>query len=698
MLRFHGLLICALFASTLLGSEPTLERLRLDNPDAANVKMLDGTIEISGSTALEFSANSGLDDGVWVLDLRYFSIGGVDNVSLIPLSNDSDPGRQSLGPMGHSETFSPYASKFKLEHRGTTAIRIDLKLKPDSKLQLKDVTVRRERPGEFGSAAHARAHAASAKDLKSYLSKTFDSEIQSVSVESDTIRISGQVGSLEGEYLLGDIPMEALVSQPNAYHSLVPIIINEGKSFTVAVPRVVEYQGRSFDRLTSRWQLYRRSGTTVNVDSLIPVSHARYADSVACRNPNLPEFKLKSKKGLGGWSPKRAPELADEIESLGIAAVTVNVSSLHAFATTTPAKGYTPFEYQGRTYYANEARLKAYDQTFREAQRQGVMVSAILLVDNPAGSSDHATSLLGHPDAVRDGMFAMPNVTSTEGIAYYGAIVDLMASRWSSGDGVHGRVHQWIVHNEVDFGWVWTNAGRKEDIVYMDLYQRSMRLVDLITRQYDPNARAWISLTHHWADKGTDDGYGSKRMLDLLSDFCSAEGNFPWALAYHPYPQSLFNPRTWEDHQATKDFNTKKITPRNIEVLDAYMKIPEMLYHGKVRPVHLSENGFNSKDYSEKSLEDQAAGMALAWKKIQHLSSIENWQYHNWIDNRHEGGLRIGLRKFPDEPGDPLGKKPIWHLYQALGTEREDEIAKPYLKTIGIRSWDEVIRPSTFDP
>ena len=180
-------------------------------------------------------------------------------------------------------------------------------------------------------------------------------------------------------------------------------------------------------------------------------------------------------------------------------------------------------------------------------------------------------------------------------------------------------------------------------------------------------------------------------MIDLLAAFTRAEGDFPWALAYHPYPQNLFNPRTWEDEQATFDFNTKKITPKNIEVLDAYMKQPALLYQGKVRPVHLSENGFNSKDYSPKSLEDQAAGMAMVWKKIASLTSIESWQYHNWIDNRQEGGLRIGLRKFPDTPGDPLGKKPIWHLYKALGTPREDAVAAPYLKTIGISSWEDII-------
>ena len=89
--------------------------------------------------------------------------------------------------------------------------------------------------------------------------------------------------------------------------------------------------------------------------------------------------------------------------------------------------------------------------------------------------------------------------------------------------------------------------------------------------------------------------------------------------------------------------------------------------------------------------------MAIAWKKMEKLSSIKSWQYHNWIDNRKEGGLRIGLRKFPDAEGDPYGKKPIWHLYQAMGTSKEDEVFAPYLKTIGILSWDEVIHKGAIE-
>src|SRR5690606_3732739 len=102
----------------------------------------------------------------------------------------------------------------------------------------------------------------------------------------------------------------------------------------------------------------------------------------------------------------------------------------------------------------------------------------------------------------------------------------------------------------------------------------------------------------------------------------------------------LFNPRTWEDAGATFSFATKKITPRNLEVLDAWMLRDDMRYRGQIRPVHLSENGFNSRDYSPERLKEQAAGMALAWKKLTDLRTIEVWHYHNWIDHPDEGGLR----------------------------------------------------------
>ncbi len=546
--------------------------------------------------------------------------------------------------------------------------------------------LRPESPGEFDPPVANPKASASEKALKDYLATEFPGSISEVSVGKDFIHIAGNVGSERGEYLLADIPMDVVLDDPRSWQSLVDFTPENDGSFKLDVPRYRKRGGLDYDRLTSRWQIVVKSP-----DGFLGKSHARYGGKVATRGADLPSVKLGNKKGLGGW---HSGQIKGEIEDLGITAVTTNVV-LHSLISLTPRPNTEPTIWQGRTYHMRLDTLGRFDATFREAAKHDLLVSAIILIGNGSKSTDPTMKMMCHPDAVPAGIYGMPNVTSSEGIGLYGAALNFMAERYSRPDGKFGRVHHWIVQNEVDAGWVWTNAGEKPALVYMDLYQRSMRLTDLIARQYDPRSRPFISLTHHWAHHGAAKWYGSKQMVDLLVKFENAEGDFPWAMAYHPYPSNLRNPRTWEDADATFEFESKKITPNNLEVLDAYMKTPELLFRGTVRPVHLSENGFNSPDYSEKSFEDQAAGMALAYKKMEELSSIETWHYHNWIDNRKEGGLRIGLRKFPDQEGDPLGKKPIWFLYQALGTEREDEVAKPYLKTIGIRSWSNIINKST---
>ena len=530
---------------------------------------------------------------------------------------------------------------------------------------------------------------AAARIIERHLNRSYVNRILSVQVGERRITVSGRTKKASADLFLRDIPLatktgEVLNQNALDQSALIPVEIVD-KRFTVELPRFVNDIQPAKDRLLSRWQLFEKTSSAFR-----PASNVRYAEDVACNNPDLPAAELKSKKGLGGWNPARAPQLKNELAQLGITSVTVNVFPLHAFVSPVKRPGHSEFQWQGQSYFANEAKFAKADKTFRAAAEQGAMVSAILLAANAPNKNDANQWLLNHPDTQPEARYAIPNMTSSASVDYYGAIINFMAQRWSRPDGKFGRVHHWIVHNEVDFAWEWANAGVKSDVEYMDLYHRSMRLVDLIVRQHDPHARAWISLTHHWAKPGHPRAYGSKRMLALLRKFCSAQGDFPWGVAFHPYPQSLLNPRSWEDKQAVFNFDTPKITPKNIEVLDAYMAQRKLQYRGETRPVQLSENGFNSPDYSPESFRDQAAGMAMAWKKIENLDAIIAWQYHNWIDNRNEGKLRLGLRRFKDDKEQPLGKKPIWGLYQALATDQEDAACEPYLKTIGINSWSEV--------
>jgi hypothetical protein len=674
----------AVMMGAIAAADVSLELERFDGAAAGFRERSPGTVEIEGPMSVRAIRSGDTEGGAKVLDLEYFCAGGVPEFSVLSGPPFVGKAAKRLPPIGHSEAWSSYRARLDLPD-GWKQLRLDFALPAGRVIQIRNAHLRQERPGEFDRPASS-ARSADREELEAYLAKKFPAKIESVRVEKERVRVSGMTGGETGSLFLAEIPMEIILGDLHAWDTLIEIKPDASGRFSVDVPRLRPRGGGPHDRLLSRWQVARKDGGEIT-----PLSHARYADQVACRSPQLEPARPKNKKGLGGWHRGLLP---NELADLGISAVTVNVM-VHSLVSLEPEPETTPFQWQGRTYHARERALRDFDQTFLEAQKHGAMVSAILLVANPAKDGSPVVKKLGHPDAVAEGIFAMPDVTSEEGLSLYGAILNLMAERWSRPDGQHGRVHHWIMHNEVDAGWVWTNAGEKPDIVFMDLYQRSMRLMDLIARQYDPNSRAFISLTHHWANRGEARWYGSRRMLELLRDFCAAEGDFPWALAYHPYPQNLFNPRAWEDQQASFSFDSEKITPKNLEVLDAFMKQPAFRYRGEVRPVHLSENGFNSKDYSEKELADQAAGMALAWKKMAALSSIESWQYHNWIDNRHEGGLKIGLRKFPDDETEPLGKKPIWHLYRALGRADEDEVAKPYLEVIGLKQWSEALHPMT---
>ena len=322
-----------------------------------------------------------------------------------------------------------------------------------------------------------------------------------------------------------------------------------------------------------------------------------------------------------------------------------------------------------------------------------VIVNAIVLIAPERSFADKAAGrLFEHPDFDPAGIYTMPNMTTLESLNLYAAAIDFLAERYSRPDKKYGRVHHWIAHNEVDAGWVWTNAGIKTPLRFMDIYIKSMRLLYYTARKYSPHPEVFITLTHYWQSRHNEYCYPSAQLLELLVDYTQAEGDFKWGVAHHPYPQSLFEPKSWLDDQATFDYDTPQITFKNLEVLDAWIKQPRALYQGKIkRTVFLSEQNPNSKDYSEEALREQAAGMAYAMKKLEACDGIDAYQMHGWFDQRAEGGLRIGVRRFMDDETDPGGRKPAWFVFQAFGTDREDEVFEFAKDIIGIDDWDQVI-------
>lgn len=227
-----------------------------------NVKMDGGTIEIHGSASIQIVPQSAIGSGDWVIELEYFCVGGVEQVTVTTESANGSSGSQTLEPLGHSEAFRPYIAKIEQTEAFKLAdakrVSLDLTMKDDAVLQIRSVQLRRQMAGDFEKAIQSSGHAADSDALQSYLSHSFDGQVSSVTVGKSEIKIAGMAGSYRSKVLIGDIPMETLLGDESPYRELVDVAVRADGSFEIVLPRATTAGGRQIDRLTDRWQLFHR--------------------------------------------------------------------------------------------------------------------------------------------------------------------------------------------------------------------------------------------------------------------------------------------------------------------------------------------------------------------------------------------------------------------------------------------------------
>lgn len=502
--------------------------------------------------------------------------------------------------------------------------------------------------------------------LKDYFYGTeFPCAVSSVAAGSDLMTVRGTVCQNGRGFGLCEIPVFSEFA-PAEFREVCAIEAGSDGSFNVSFPRKTTFAGYVYDRIFSRFAVAVESP-----DGWALASHARYAGQGASEY-SIPSIVPKNKKGLGGFE---SGEFESDLDDLGISYVTVNIR-VNDFLRSKAGRGTVPFSYDGVTCHADLGVIEKYDATMLAAAKRRIVVSAIILVCPENRSRDpNIGHLLEHPEYDAAGAYCMPDLTTPESVSIYAAALDFLASRYGRPDGRYGHIHRWIVHNEVDSAWIWCNAGRKSALEFVDLYLKSMRMVYFSALKYNANAEVYVSLTHCWkAAFDSSTCYPGRQVLKLMQEVCRAEGDFPWGIAYHAYPETLWEPKSWLDRHAVPNEDTELVTFRNIEVLDRWAGKRENRFNGRPRSVMLSEQNPNSVDYSEKCQREQAAGLAYIWRKVQDCENIEAYIAHSWIDDREEGGLKTGLRKYPDDPDDPCGRKSVWHVMRDVGTEREKEV------------------------
>ncbi|MBD2867216.1 DUF5722 domain-containing protein [Paenibacillus arenilitoris] len=415
------------------------------------------------------------------------------------------------------------------------------------------------------------------------------------------------------------------------------------------------------------------------------------ADALAANRYPFPE--AKSKKGL-------QVQYTDDAEELGISHAALNVAyDQMLYLTNSDPAGTIPYEFEGRTYYFKKNTVESLDRQIKSLSDNDMIVSLILIMYRNLDPST-PNSVLIHPDSEPGGTVYAVNTKTAEGVGYYGAITNFIAERYTRSDEAYGRAVNFIVGNEVGQNKVWNNMGPKLIHEYVEDYARTLRLTDTIVRSNYEHGRVYISLDHFWDENLPSDSlwkYDNKNIVDLLTAHLKAGGDIPWNMAFHPYPENLFDPKFWEDETAEFDFHTKRITFKNLSVLVDYLRQPDMLVDGEMRRIILSEQGFHSLDNSPASQQIQAAAYAYAYYIVKFLDGVDSFILHRHVDHAFEGGLNLGLwSNLPGETATPDKKKAAYGVFRDIDTAKSLEATAFAKEIIGIDSWEEAI--PGFDP
>lgn len=383
-----------------------------------------------------------------------------------------------------------------------------------------------------------------------------------------------------------------------------------------------------------------------------------------------------SKKGL-------QVEMVDDAIALGVkhAAINVNLSQLVDPSRTS---GELSWHSGGKTFHFKARALRNLDRQIKPLSDRGVIVNLIILAY--ATGNVEVDRLMLHPkfDSAAPNRLGAFNCSTEEGREWFVATLEFLAERWSRPDRVYGRAVGFIIGNEVNTHWWWSNRGKATFAEFAADYLRTVRFAHRAIRRQSSCARVYLSLDHHWNIRyAAGDDRQSFAGRQLVDYFAKNAADFDWHLAFHAYPENLFEPRFWNDKTATDSVDTPRITFKNLEVLTEYFARDELLDQGKRRRIILSEQGFHTPDGADGEA-IQAAAYCYAYRQVAAIDGIDSFILHRHVDHPHEGGLRLGLRR---RDGAARPKKRIYECFRRADQEDWRAAFVFALPIVGIESW-----------
>ena len=389
-----------------------------------------------------------------------------------------------------------------------------------------------------------------------------------------------------------------------------------------------------------------------------------------------------SKKGL-------QVEIAEDAVELGVKHAVFNFNLTSLFATDDSSDNL-PWVRNGRKYFFDHKYVARQDANIKRLSDSGALVYLVVLVYRSHHSRKN--DFLLHPDydIKSPNHLSAFNTVSPVGRDALSAAMEFMADRWSGSKTDHGRVVGYIMGNEVNSHWWWSNCGEVTMEKFIDGYADAIKLASAAVKTASDWARVYVSLEHHWTLRYSKNNplksFAGREFLNRFAKVARSRGNPEWHLAFHPYPENLFNPRFWNDKSATPQPNSPRVTFKNLEVLTEFMRRPEMQLAGRPRSIILSEQGFHTLP-GQDGERLQAAAYCYAYRRVASLEDIDAFILHRHVDHPHEGGLNLGLRKYV--PGNPASrpKKMIYNVFREADRQHWRTAFEFALPIVGLKDW-----------
>lgn len=504
--------------------------------------------------------------------------------------------------------------------------------------------------------------------------------------QSVTLRLASPVD--------GPVHVYAMLPHESLADGVAPVYTGAFEGDTLKLPRHAQGRDLLFHRMM------------VTDDQKQPLADAQWVTDVAGLTADV-AHGMPWPEGIKGVSN---PVDFDDLNDLGIKHVHVNFllpTLFLADGAPDPGPEFTR-EVNGHTLRFSPETIAEWDADLIRMTNDGINVVAVFLNQLQEGAQN--SDPLVHPDTDIEnapfnlGAFSLDDAQATS--MFVGAL-SFLAERYSRADKKYGWIGGYIVGNEVDSHWTWHNMGPVDMETLATHHVDELRLAWLAIRQHHADPGVYISLTHSWArpnSRAALKNCGGKELLVRVTELSRAGGDFGWAVAYHPYPQNLFEPRFWNDQMAMFGYDSPMITFKNIELLPEYLKRPEMTFQGEARQVILSEQGMHMPKGEDGELV-QAAAIALAYYRIENTPGIDAFILHRHVDVEGEGGLLLGLRHLVTDNANPslgetvsdgsaqiLGeKKKSWYTFQAAETDAWPNSSDYALAVAGYDSWQDAL-------